>query len=459
MTDDFSYRDPKLSIWQAAAQQVHSRRSLAEGMTLQALRARPVQDRTQDPLMVPAHLVARAAKDAGKPFSWLAQEVKKGFLDLTALFDPAKDCANAAAHFLWAELSGNEHDSELYEGELSKSVCEVGGWSACVSTYLGYKALGQKPQYRPNQNVIVDLGTKSRLAIIGDWGVGDDVSVNVLKEVEKLNPDVFLHLGDVYYAGTQREAKVNFLDICQSVLGNNIPIFTLCGNHDMYSGGAGYYWLLDQIGQKASYFSLKNDNWMFLAMDTGFHDNNPFNVATNMTQLVSQDGWSEADWHMKQIENAGNRKLVLLSHHQLFSPFSSVGSVNGQPYAYNPNLYDVFKDTIPKAEWWFWGHEHTLGIFPPYMGLKRGRCVGASAVPVFQDQQSYATCPSNLQTLDGTMPTWDPNGVLGTSNNMYNNCFAMMTLTGSSATVDYYQVPLLQPARKFDVTDEAGIAG
>jgi Calcineurin-like phosphoesterase len=453
MTDDFSYRDPTLSIWQAAAQQVHARRSLAEGMTLQSLRARPVQDRSQDPLMVPAHLVARAAKDAGKPFAWLAQEVKKGFLDLKALFDPDKDCANAAAHFLWAELSGNEHDSELYEGELSKAVCDVGGWSACLSTYLGYRALGEKPQYRPNQNVIVDLGTKSRLAIIGDWGVGDAVSINVLQEVKKLNPDVLLHLGDVYYAGTQREAKVNFLDICQSLIGNNIPIYTLCGNHDMYSGGAGYYWLLDQIGQKASYFCLKNDNWMFLAMDTGFHDNNPFNVATNMTQLVSQDGWSEADWHMKQINNAGNRKLVLLSHHQLFSPFSSVGSVNGQAYAYNPNLYGVFKDTIPKAEWWFWGHEHTLGIFPPYMGLKRGRCVGASAVPVFQDQQSYATCPTNLQTLDGTMPTWDPKGVLGISNDMYNNCFAMMRLTGTSATVEYYEVPLLKPAVRFPVTD------
>jgi hypothetical protein len=138
MADDFSYRDPKLSIWQATAQRVHTRRSLAEGMTLQALRARPVQDRSQDPLMVPAHLVAAAAKDAGKPSSWLAQEVKKGVLDLKALFNPARDCANAAAHFLWAELSGNEHDSELYEGELSKSVCDVRGWSACLSTYLGY---------------------------------------------------------------------------------------------------------------------------------------------------------------------------------------------------------------------------------------------------------------------------------------------------------------------------------
>jgi hypothetical protein len=39
---------------------------------------------------------------------------------------------------------------------------------------------------------------------------------------------------------------------------------------------------------------------------------------------------------------------------------------------------------------------------------------------------------------------------------MYNNCFAMMTLNGASATVDYYEVPLLQPARKFNVTDEVG---
>ena len=87
------------------------------------------------------------------------------------------------------------------------------------------------------------------------------------------------------------------------------------------------------------------------------------------------------------------------------------------------------------------------------MGLKRGRCVGASAVPVFQDQQQYATA-QDLKTLDGAaMPTWDPNGVLSASQNMYNNCFAMMTLNGASAAVEYYEVPLLQEARKFNVTD------
>jgi hypothetical protein len=110
-------------------------------------------------------------------------------------------------------------------------------------------------------------------------------------------------------------------------------------------------------------------------------------------------------------------------------------------------------EVLPKVEWWFWGHEHTLGVYAPYMGLKRGRCVGASAVPVFADQQSYATA-SGLATLNGTsMPAWDTNAVLGSVDNMYNNCFAMMSVNGPSATVEYYEVPLLGKSRRFNVTD------
>jgi Calcineurin-like phosphoesterase len=447
VSDEYTYRDARLSIWQSAAHQARIKYPAAKQAGTGASGGQQ-----QNPFMEPVHVVAATAKGLEKPLSWLAHAITTGIFDIVSSLHLLDDCGKAAAKFLLAELDQNQAKSDLYAGELRKAECDGIGWAECLTTYLGYKVLGEKPPYRPNQNVVVDLGTKSRIAIIGDWGTGDDVSINVLKEVAKLNPEILLHLGDVYYAGTQSEAKANFLDICQSVL-PGIPLYTLCGNHDMYSGGGGYYWLLDQIGQKASYFCLENDNWMFLAMDTGFHDNNPFNVDTNMTQLVSQTGWSEAAWHLEQIKNIGNRKLVLLSHHQLFSPFASVGSVDDKAYAYNPNLYAVFKDTIPKVEWWFWGHEHTLGIFPEYMALKRGRCVGASAVPVFKDQQSYAPCPTQLETLNGTMPTWDSKAVLATSNNMYNNCFAMMTLTGASATVEYYQVPLLKPAVPFPVTD------
>lgn len=456
MSDEYSYRDAKLSLWQSSVSELYRRSSRPGGLAAspRGIGATPSRFASREDLMLPVHSVASAIEGAGKPAGIPGHGGKEGAFDFSARFDPLGDCARAAAHFLWAEIENNEADSRLYQGELRKAVCDVAGWSECLTTYLEYKALLEHPIYRPNQNPVFSLGTKTRLAMIGDWGTGEDVARNVLEQIAVLKPDVLIHLGDIYYAGTKDEARNNFLDICHSILGD-IPCYSLCGNHDMYSGGAGYYWLLDQIGQKASYFCLKNDDWMFIGMDTGFHDNNPLNISTNMTKLVSEHGWSEAAWHLDQIKSAGSRKLVFLSHHQLFSPFSSVGSVDGVAYAYNPNLNEAFASVLPRVEWWFWGHEHTFGVFAPYIGLRRGRCVGASAVPVFSDQQQYATA-SGLKTLDGLpMPGWNPDGVLGTSANMYNNCFAMMTLNGGSATVDYYEVPLLQGMRKLNVTDTA----
>lgn len=450
MSNEYSYRDPKLSLWQAAAQEVQRKRTPIRGIALQAAaeEPKPLAD-----LMRPVHVVAQTMLHLGKPLEFVAAAAEKAVLDIKAVFDPVEDCAKTAAKFLEAELEGDQKQSDLYAGQLQKSVCQAFGWAECVTTYLGYKALLKKPMYRPNKDVVKTLKPNARVAIIGDWGTGADVAKNVLKEVAALKPDVLLHLGDVYFAGTQHEAKANFLDITQSVLGGDIPVFSLCGNHDMYSGGGGYYWLLDQIGQEASYFCLQNDDWVFLAMDTGFHDNDPFNVATNMTELVTLNGWSEAEWHRNKITQAGDRKIVLFSHHQLFSPFGSVGRVGDVKFAYNQNLLGIFGPVLSKVEWWFWGHEHTLGVFPAYMGLKRGRCVGASAVPVFEDQQSYATA-SGLRTADGLpMPTWNAGAVLGTTDGSYNNCFAMMTLNGASASVEYFEVPLLQAARKFDVVD------
>jgi hypothetical protein len=448
MSNEYSYRDARLSLWQTAAHEVAQNRQQQGGASLSAA----AQASIETTLVTPAHVVGHTLLVAGKPFEFLANELVKGFDFLKDIFNPLDNCARSAALFLKAELEGNQQDADLYAGQLKESVCDAVGWAQCLTTYLGYKLLLQTPQYRPNEDVVVSLAANTKIAIIGDWGTGDDVATNVLKQVAALQPDVLLHVGDVYYAGTQTEAQENFLEICSSVL-PGIPLYSLCGNHDMYSGGSGYYWLLDQIGQKASYFCLQNDDWIFLAMDTGFHDDNPFTVATNMTELVNANGWSEADWHLSKIAQAGDRKVVLLSHHQLFSAFGSVGSQNGAAYAYNPNLYQVFSSILPKVEWWFWGHEHTLALYASYMGLNRGRCVGASAVPVYQDQQSYTTASGLTTVNDLPMPAWDGDTVLGASNKMYNNCFAIMTLTGASATVEYYEVPLLQNAQKFGVVD------
>jgi hypothetical protein len=135
----------------------------------------------------------------------------------------------------------------------------------------------------------------------------------------------------------------------------------------MYSGGNGYYWLLSQINQQASYFALRNNSWELLAMDTGHNDHNPITVVSNMTSLNAK----EVDWLLDKIKTAGPRKTILLSHHPLFSAFGAVGQRGGQGYGYNPNLYTNFQDVLGQVGWWFWGHEHTLAVYEPYMGLQR----------------------------------------------------------------------------------------
>jgi hypothetical protein len=458
----YTYSDPVLSLWQAAVAEVQSRHESVTNRMAMATSSRlaetpvPAQNELMSPVYilgeplkakknVPADIYSKVAEPVTPSLAVAVGEVK-------ALV-PA-DCAKVAAQFLWAEMTGNEEKAELYASELKDSVCDI-GWGECVVTYLACKASGANLPYRTNRNPVVDLGNRKTVAIIGDWGTGDEVAINLLQQVASLKPEVLIHLGDVYYAGTNNEEQGNFLDICRKLLGPNVPIFSLCGNHDMYSGGQGYYWLVDQLGQQASYFCLKNDNWQFIAMDTGHNDQNPLTVATNMTGLVKDGSWAEEDWLWDKINLAKGRKTVLLSHHQLFSPFGAVGSVDGRPYAYNPNLRSTFQAVMDKVAWWFWGHEHTLAIFDPYMGLQRGRCVGASAVPVFTDQQSY-TNASGLDTYGGAgLPVWNTQGQLGNNGTSYNNCFALMTLNGSSASVDYYQVPILGTATRLPVDDRA----
>lgn len=461
MSSLYTYSNRYLSLWQSAAAKVQ--RGTPATQNRRALIATPVATRAADTANV--HLMAPVDLLGEQLAAGQTDAVKKMFappsvakpLDLAASAEAVlpviEDCVKVAAEFLWAEITGNSQQSATLAGELKDSECDI-GWGECLTSYLLFKASAAAPAYRPNMNPVFELDANTRIGIIGDWGTGDDVAINVLQQVASFKPDVLLHLGDVYYSGTQDEEQNNFLNICRSVLGSSVRLFSLCGNHDMYSGGNAYYGMVDQIGQQASYFCLQNANWRFLAMDTGHNDNDPFTVGTNMTSLVTMDGWAEENWHLDKINTAGSRNIVLLSHHQLFSPFASVGQADGGlNYAYNKNLRASFQAVMSKVVLWFWGHEHTQAAFDPYMGLQRGRCVGASAIPVFTNQQSYKYA-SGLQTYGGIpLPTWNAASQLATNGNVYNNGFAIMTLNGASATVNYYQVPILKPFVPMAVSD------
>jgi predicted phosphodiesterase len=428
--DEYTYRDANLSLWQSAANYA---------VTNMAPALIEAKDRTPRGiariLMAPVHAVNRAVSEIKKGGHQVASAVAPDFSALATV----GDCAKLAAELLWAEIKGDDNAVSILENQLKYSVCDVPGWAECVTQYGIYKAsMGPNP-YRENMDVVKPLPDQTQIAIVGDWGTGEETAIDLLQQVKNQNPSILIHLGDVYYAGTDSEMTHNFLQVCHSIL-PGIPLYSLCGNHDMYSGGAPYYKLLDTIGQQSSYFCLRGNDWQIVSVDTGNNDNNPFTVSTNMTTLNR----TEIPWALDKIQNAGGRKTILLSHHQLFSPFGSVGDVNGTPYCFNPNLYGIFKDVLSAVSLWLWGHEHTLAVYDQYMGLDKGRCVGCSAIPVFTRQQSYAP-NTKLHTLTGNLPAWLATAQLGNDGTDYNHAFAMITLTKATGKIDYFEVPMTNP--------------
>jgi hypothetical protein len=428
---DYTYRDRHLSMWQSAARAVSQKTSKYYLASFKDASPENLEER----LMAPVDRVHARVTEARQ---------RSGFLlPVPGALSTTKDCAELAAEFLAAEI---RHDKKLaaeIADRLKKSVCDLPGWAQCVEQYLKFKKEGGDFPYREHQDVLRQMPDDVSIAIVGDWGTGEGPAVHLLQEVANLKPNILLHLGDVYYSGTEDEMQHNFLQICRGTL-PDATLFSLCGNHDMYSGGNAYYALVDEIGQGASYFLLANQNWQILAMDTGNNDRSPLTVASSMTSLHD----SEAQWHRDKIKAAGKRRTILMSHHQLFSPFTAVGKIEHRGYSYNPYLFETFRGQLGTVEWWFWGHEHNLAVYEPHMGLKRGRCVGASAIPVLNHQQSY-TADTSLQTYQNKgLPRWIKKAELQKDKSEYNHAFAMLNLKGTSASADYYEVPFGGSAKR-----------
>lgn len=345
-------------------------------------------------------------------------------------YSAAWTCVRLAGELFLAALEGDGSRKEQLEGELQDSLCDP-GWSEAIIDYLEYFGPGGKAGQVPyvtwqslDDFVLETLPANARVALVADWGTGTRAAEELLVRVAEKDPHVLLHLGDIYYSGTVRETHHNFLQIIDRVFDRArrpMPVYTLTGNHDMYSGGVGYYQLLPRLnpsppyaphqGQPASFFSLRSPGgaWQLLAMDTGLHDRDPFTVSTGVTYLEPR----EAQWHLDKIERFAGQggKTILLSHHQLFSAFSAIGEVAEKPSgleAFNPKLLETFRAVLERGlvNAWFWGHEHSLGVYRPYGPLERGRCIGHGAIPVLATQAAYQVLdalpdPPRLVDVDG----------------------------------------------------------
>jgi hypothetical protein len=369
-----TFRDRDASLWQSAveavlarfpaAQQPAAGVAFAPGLPLRdpsnpVLRAAAFsgaiiahQNSVADPVTFAAGMPVASATDEEDPvqFGLSVVDLARRIRDSEERFRAALQVKFSNADPLWVE--------------------------AAVDYYRYLNAHREAVPYRAHQDLndfVLDnrLPAKARVALIADWGTGTSNAFALLQQIAAKQPDLVIHLGDIYYSGQQSEVVDRFLNLCRRAFEDRpIPIFTLAGNHDMYSGGQPYYWLISQLGQPASYFCLRNEHWQFVAMDTGRNTGLTDATATSLQP-------AEAEWVRDRVANAGGRKSILLSHHQLFSAFEATAGAS-----LNERLYEQLAPVLPQVTWWFWGHEHDLTVYGAHSGLQRGRCIGHRAIPV-----------------------------------------------------------------------------
>jgi hypothetical protein len=251
---------------------------------------------------------------------------------------------------------------------------------------------------RPAPPVAID--EKTRLVLFADWGTALDRALQVtqharewLLEAKRGGRDAHaIHLGDVYYSGEKSEYDKRVLAPghwpVEPGEADAIPSWCLNGNHDMYSGGWAFFDHLladDRFkgqrtpdGKGTSWFELVAPEWHVVGLDTSWNDH-----------LLLHSQWGDLERpqgdRVAEIATASDgRKVLLLSHHQLFSAYD--------PKGVGPTIERELQPALDtgKVRAWFWGHEHRCMTFAPDERVQYGRCIGHSGVPVTAHQPDAA---------------------------------------------------------------------
>jgi hypothetical protein len=235
---------------------------------------------------------------------------------------------------------------------------DVWGWIRSMVDHVRKK--DYHAMVRPPDEKVGTIADTGRMAVLGDWGTnlyGAPVSAASIRRVGGY--ELLMHLGDIYYSGTETEVKQRFLDAWPTDAGKVSR--ALNGNHEMYSGGNAYFdGILPKFKQQSSYFAVQNSNWLLVGLDTAYIDH-------------ELDGQQVA-WLKSIVQKAGRRKVILFSHHQPYSRLDGQG----------PQLQSALADLLQKKAItaWYWGHEHECVIYDkhPTFGLL-GRCIGHGGIP------------------------------------------------------------------------------
>lgn len=247
-------------------------------------------------------------------------------------------------------------------------------WIACLAAQA-YRKFAKRRPFPDKPAEPCTIANDARIYLLGDWGSGVARAKKITDRIKTMLNETtreqhVIHLGDVYYSGWPEEYDEHFLANWPVLAGEETRCGSWClnANHDMFSGGYGYFdhLLKDERFKRqrfdrragASYFSLENKHWQILGLDSAWDDGD---------LAGSQHEWVED----RQKKNP-KKNLILLTHHQPISAFEHEYS----------KLQALLSRNQVRA--WFWGHEHRFALYRQREDLPYGRLIGHGGVPVWK---------------------------------------------------------------------------
>ncbi len=215
---------------------------------------------------------------------------------------------------------------------------------------------------------------KLRIALAGDFGTGnfganDSPSTRISKIIRSLDPQITIHLGDVYYAGTGPEETSKLLKYWPA--GSRYS-FTLNSNHEMYSGGGPYFNeavggpLFNMSQSPWSFFAFEYGNWIVVGLDSAYYSGV---MDLYMNGSLGNDAQLS---FLKTLAQKG-KKVIVLTHHNGFELDGT------KPNRLYNEVMSAFHGVKPPA-YWYWGHKHAGAVYKPLNGTYF-RCTGHAALP------------------------------------------------------------------------------
>jgi hypothetical protein len=310
----------------------------------------------------------------------------------------------------------------------------------------------------------IQIPDKCKIAILGDWGADNDHAQRIAALVKQQNPDFAVHLGDIYYAGSEYECQRFLANWPLQGKGNS---FALNGNHEMYSRGIPYFGtVLPSFGQEASYFTLYNTNWQLHGIDTAYV---PFSIDGSVEEGDRPSIWKrmmdtvgsklpfvdhenfdckpdsrlQMQWKWLQDKMTANptKRNIFLSHNQPVSAYMPEFEAS----VFLLNQFWRLRETIPNGlravTAWFFGHEHKCTIYKDAATEFKARLIGNGAIPhsvqalvqAAEDETNTSCTPVSTMNNRSLVPD-----VLGVSElDLAISSFALLTLDGPDAYVEY----------------------